>query len=208
MAPKAVKLGPKKVMKATTASGNGGNGGKGDKGDKGGKGGKGDNGGKGCKGGKGGNDDMQIFVKTITGETITIDVRATDTINYVRAKVSRRCQLHPTDIHLFQEGVPAIYTMYGEYTLSRYNINNGDTLVVQELDKGKGEGIGNRCTGKGLKGKGEGKSNGKNNGNSGNPLAWLLAKGRSKGKSPLDMIVVWYDALAEQRAEAASASES
>lgn len=34
---------------------------------------------------------MQIFVKTLTGKTITLEVEASDTIENVKAKIQARC---------------------------------------------------------------------------------------------------------------------
>jgi ubiquitin C len=37
---------------------------------------------------------MQIFVKTLTGKTITLEVESSDTINNVRAKIQYKVSLH------------------------------------------------------------------------------------------------------------------
>lgn len=73
---------------------------------------------------------MQIFVNTLSGKTITLDVEATDTINQVKAKIQ------------YQEGIPAAqqklicdvdeledFTMIGQY-----NIQNGTTLSLVVSD--------------------------------------------------------------------------
>ena len=36
---------------------------------------------------------MQIFVKTLTGKTITLDVEASDTIDNVKAKIQDLCDM-------------------------------------------------------------------------------------------------------------------
>ncbi|CAE7728692.1 unnamed protein product, partial [Symbiodinium microadriaticum] len=36
---------------------------------------------------------MQIFVKTMTGETITMDVEGTDTIDNVKTKIEQYCNI-------------------------------------------------------------------------------------------------------------------
>ena len=40
---------------------------------------------------------MQIFVKTLTGKTITLEVEASDTIENVKAKALKIIQLYPTN---------------------------------------------------------------------------------------------------------------
>ena len=45
-------------------------------------------------------EDMQIFVKTMTGETIIMDVEATDTIDTVKNKIHETCGV-PLDEQLW-----------------------------------------------------------------------------------------------------------
>jgi ubiquitin len=43
---------------------------------------------------------MQIFVKTLTGKTITLDVEASDTIENVKAKINKESHLINKDLSL------------------------------------------------------------------------------------------------------------
>jgi ubiquitin C len=70
---------------------------------------------------------MQIFVSTLTGMTITLDVEPSDTINNVKLKIQEKKGFPPDQQHLstfLGEGLEDVHT------LMDYNIQDAQTLLL------------------------------------------------------------------------------
>lgn len=69
---------------------------------------------------------MQIFVKTVTGKTITLEVESSDMIEKVKQKIQEKEDISPDDQRLVLAGK----ILEDSRTLAELNISEGTTVHI------------------------------------------------------------------------------
>lgn len=67
---------------------------------------------------------MQIFIKTVRGNTITIDTQLSDTINDLKEKIYQKVKIKPNDQRLIYSGKQ----LDDSYTIQEHKIPKNSTL--------------------------------------------------------------------------------